>query len=202
MKGMIHKHIITLDIEESIWEHFFTVFPLVLIGTREPDGDYDLATKHLAMPMSWENYFGFVCTPRHGTYHNIKREGVFTVSYLQSPQVLAASIAATPRWEDNTKPSLAALKTFRASRVDGVFAEEGYLFLECELERMVDDLGVNSLILGRIVAAHVHEDAFRGKDRDDNDIIRQMPILAYLYPGRFTEIRASHAFPFPVDFKR
>ncbi len=34
---------VTLDIDEPIWDRFFTVAPLVLIGTVEPDGGYDLA---------------------------------------------------------------------------------------------------------------------------------------------------------------
>ena len=64
---------IELDTTSSIWEKFFTVFPLVVIGTRESDGSDDLAPKHLAMPMSWSNHFGFVCTPRHNTWQNIER---------------------------------------------------------------------------------------------------------------------------------
>ena len=35
--------LIELDTSESIWESFFTVFPLVVIGTREADGSDDLA---------------------------------------------------------------------------------------------------------------------------------------------------------------
>ncbi|NNM01394.1 MAG: flavin reductase, partial [Gammaproteobacteria bacterium] len=44
---------IDLDVGASIWERFFTVFPLVVVGTLEEDGAADLAPKHLAMPMSW-----------------------------------------------------------------------------------------------------------------------------------------------------
>ena len=32
----------------------------------------------MAMPMSWKNHFGFVCTPRHNTYQNIQRSGQFS----------------------------------------------------------------------------------------------------------------------------
>ena len=42
--------LIELDTSESIWEKFFTVFPLVIVGTREEDGSDDLAPKHLAIP--------------------------------------------------------------------------------------------------------------------------------------------------------
>ena len=34
--------LIELDVEEPIWDQFFWVAPLVLIGTREADGSHDL----------------------------------------------------------------------------------------------------------------------------------------------------------------
>ena len=46
---------------------------LVLVGKREPDGGHDLAPKHMSTPIGWDNYYGFVCTPRHHTYGNIQR---------------------------------------------------------------------------------------------------------------------------------
>ncbi len=194
--------LIELDTSSSIWESFFTVFPLVIIGTREADGSDDLAPKHLAIPMSWDNHFGFVCTPRHNTYHNIQRDRQFTVTYMRPSQAVLASLAATPRCEDGSKPITDSLPTFEAESVNAVFVEDGYLFLECELQQMVDDLGDNSLILGRIVKARVAEDAFRSYDQDDEDLIYNSPLLAYLYPGRFTSISDSNQLPLPAGFKR
>jgi flavin reductase (DIM6/NTAB) family NADH-FMN oxidoreductase RutF len=75
------SRLVTLDTSEPIWDRFFSVSPLVLIGSREADGSFDLAPKHMVTPMGWANYFGFVCTPRHRTYSNIARTGAFTVSY-------------------------------------------------------------------------------------------------------------------------
>jgi flavin reductase (DIM6/NTAB) family NADH-FMN oxidoreductase RutF len=198
----IHDRIATLDTKGPIWERFFTVAPLVLIGTRESDLTYDLAPKHMATPLGWQNYFGFVCTPRHRTYQNIQREGAFTVSYPRPTQLVATSLAAAPRCDDAAKPSLSALRTFRASRVDGVFVVDAYLFLECTLHSVVDGFGENSLITGQIAAAHVHEDALRASDRDDHDLIHQSPLLAYLSPGRVARVGQSYSFPFPVDFTR
>jgi flavin reductase (DIM6/NTAB) family NADH-FMN oxidoreductase RutF len=88
--------------------------------------------------------------------------------------------------------------------VEGVFLRDGYLFLECELEKIVDGFGVNSLITGRVVAAHVREEALRASAEvlDDNELLQHSPLLAYLYPGRFTAIKETFSFPFPVDFKR
>jgi len=194
--------LIELDTSSSIWESFYTVFPLVVIGTREADGSDDLAPKHMAMPMSWENHFGFVCTPRHNTHQNIQRDRQFTVTYMRPSQTVLASLAATPRCEDGSKPITGSLPTFEAETVNAVFVEQGYLFLECELQQMVDNLGENSLILGRIVKARVAEDALRSSDQDDEDLIYNAPLLAYLYPGRFSEISNSNQLPFPAGFKR
>ena len=63
--------------------------------------------------------------------------------------------------EDTSKPSLLAFPTFPTSRIDGVFVQDAYAFLECRLERIIDGFGTNSLIVGRIIAAHVHEDVLR-----------------------------------------
>jgi flavin reductase (DIM6/NTAB) family NADH-FMN oxidoreductase RutF len=134
MQKYICEHIATLDTDHPIWERFFTVAPLVLVGTQEQDGAYDLAPKHMALPMGWENYFGFVCTPQHRTYQNIQREKVFSVSYPRPNQLVLTSLAAAPRCEDASKPSLLALPTFPASRIDGVFVQDAYAFLECRLE--------------------------------------------------------------------
>ncbi len=194
--------LIELDITSSIWESFFTVFPLVVIGTREADGSDDLAPKHLAIPMSWENHFGFVCTPRHNTYQNILRDEQFTVTYMRPSQTVLASLAATPRCEDGSKPITQALPTFAAEKINASFVQDGYLFLECRLHQFVDNLGENSLIIGQIVSARVAEDALRASDEDDEDLVYASPLLAYLYPGRFAEIANTNKLPFPAGFKR
>jgi flavin reductase (DIM6/NTAB) family NADH-FMN oxidoreductase RutF len=201
-RAMDTPTLIELDTGSSIWEHFFTVFPLVVIGTREADGGDDLAPKHLAIPLSWSNHFGFVCTPRHNTYQNIRRTRQFTVTYMRPTQTVLASLAATPRCDDGSKPITASLPTFAAQRVDAAFVADGYLFLECELQQMVDELGENSLIIGRILGARVAEDALRASGLDDEDLVFNAPLLAYLYPGRFAEISNSTQLPFPAGFKR
>ncbi|WP_416669877.1 flavin reductase family protein [Egbenema bharatensis] len=194
---------VRLDSQQPIWDHFFLVAPLVVIGTRELEGGYDLAPKHMAMPIGWDNYFGFVCTPRHHTYQNICREKVFTVSFPHPDQVVLASLSATPRCDDGeTKPALSALPTVPATTIDGVFLRDAYLDLECELEQIVDGFGQNSLIVGKIIAAQVQEQAQRVSDRDDQDVLGQAPLLAYLSPGYYTQIDQGAAFPFHVGFKR
>ena len=67
---------------------------------------------------------------------------------------------------------------------------------------MIDDLGDNSLIIGRVRHARAAEDALRAMDRDDGDLIQDSPLLAYLYPGRFAQISVSNQLPLPSGFKR
>lgn len=201
MQSALPQHIHTLPIDLPIWERFFTVAPLVLIGTKEGTG-YDLAPKHLVTPLGWDNYFAFVCAPRHRTYQNIQHAQAFTVSYPRPTQLVLTSLAAAPRCGDDTKPSMPMLPTFPASRIDGIFIEDAAIFLECTLDRIVDGFGDNSLITGRIIAAHAHHDVLRTSEREDQEIIRQAPLLAYLPPGRMTAISESYSFPFPLDFKR
>lgn len=197
------RPLVTLNPDASLWERVFVVAPLVVIGTEEADGGYDLAPKHMAVPMGWGPYFGFVCTPRHATYRNAKREGAFTVTYVRPSQVVLAALAAAPRADGpGAKPSLRALPTVPASVVRGQFLDDGYLFLECELERVVDGFGTNSLIAGRIVAARAHPDALRVSDSDEAERLAHAPLLAYLHPGRYAEVAETHAFPFPAGFTR
>lgn len=196
------QELVRLGADFPIWDRFFQVAPLIVVGTKEPNGSYDLAPKHLAMPMGWDNYFGFVCTPAHATYANAIREGAFTVSFPKPSQVIVASLAAAPRCEGDTKPSLAALKTFSASSVDGVLLVDAHLHLECETYKVFDDFERNSLITGRVVQAHVSEAAIRRSDKDDQDTVFQAPILAYVSPGRYVEVSQTFAFPFPEGMVR
>lgn len=185
----------------SIRERVFAVAPLVLVATKEPNGRYDIAPKHMAMPLGWGDLYCFVCTPRHATHANVEREGVFTVSFPHRFQVVQAALAATRREPDGTKPSLEALPTFPARKIDGVLVHGCYLFLECELERLVR-FGDESLIVGRIVAAAAREEALRDPDRDDTEILRRLAPLAYVSPGRFSAVSDTLSFPFPADFSR
>ncbi len=191
-----------LSTERPIWDRVFSVAPLVIVGSKEESGSFNLAPKHLAMPLGWDNFYCFVCSPRHTTYHNIRRSNEFTVSFPRPSEVLVASLAAAPRCEDQTKPSLLVLPTFPASEVDGVLVEGAYLFLECTLHSITDGFGANSLIIGKVVAASAHEDALRDQDRDEADQLYAFPLLAYLSPGRMAEIRQTTAFPFPAGYSR
>ena len=196
------QKLVQLDLERPIWDRFFWVSPLAVVGTHEPDGSPNFAPKHMVTPMGWENYFGFVCTPRHSTYRNARRESCFTVSMPRPDQVVLASLCATPRCEEAPKAEIRALQTRPASRIAGTFLAQSYLFLECELERIVDGFGENSLVVGKIVAAAVAHDSLRTLERDGQDLIMTSPLLAYLPPLRFARIQRTYSFPFPAGFER
>lgn len=193
---------VTLDTARPIWERFFTVAPLVVVGTQEGEG-YNLAPKHMAAPLGWHNHFGFVCTPRHATYHNAKRYGTFTASFPRPTQVVLAGLSAAAREDrQGRKSTLDALPTVPAEVVDGLFLADAYLMLECELERVVDGFGTNSLLAGRIVAAHVHHDALRRSEVDDQAVLQEAPLLVYISPGRYAVVKKAYPFPFPVGFEK
>lgn len=194
--------LIEIDTDKPVWERFFTVAPLVLIGTRDPDGSLDLAPKHMVTPMGWQNYFGFVCTPSHSTCNNIARTGVFTVSYPKPSQILYSSLAASPRSDEGNKPVLDYFETFPAQCIDGAFIDQCYLYFECRHFKTVDGFANNCLITGEIIAAYADTDFLRVSDRDDQELIHDSPIFAYLSPGRFAAIDRSNAFPFPADMKK
>ena len=59
--------LVELPVGSGLWRAVFSVAPLVLVGTKEGDG-YDFAPKHMAMPLGWEGFYCFVCSPRHATY--------------------------------------------------------------------------------------------------------------------------------------
>lgn len=195
-------NVVALDTSVPVWEQFFTVAPLVLIGTRDEDGSLDLAPKHMVTPMGWQNYFGFVCTPRHKTCVNIKRTGEFTVSYPQPSQVLFTSLAASPRDAAGDKPVIDYFRTFPARCVDGEFIEDGYLFFECRQFRIIEGFGENCLVTGEIIAAWGDDDFLRHTEADDQETIHDAPLFAYLSPGRFATIDRSNAFPFPEAMKK
>jgi flavin reductase (DIM6/NTAB) family NADH-FMN oxidoreductase RutF len=193
--------LVSLPTDEPVWTKVFLVSPLVLVGTLDDAGRPDVAPKHMAMPLGWQNLFCFVCSHRHATLRNAEARGAFTVSFPRPDHVLDASMAAGGRADDGSKPSLAALTTFPATTVEGPLVEGCYLYLECRLERIIEGFGENAIVVGEIVAAAAPEEALRVSDGDDADTIARNPILAYLSPGRFAAVDRSLSFPFPIDFR-
>lgn len=198
------ENMIELDTEKDIWDKCYTVHSLLLIGSKEEDGHYNFAPKHMAMPMGLSNYFGFMGTPRKSTYRNIQREKVFTVSYPKPEQLTLSSLAATRREDDDTKPILDEIPTSPAHKIDGQFIKDSYFQLECKLADIVGKYGEWELIVGEIVAARTVKKMLRPTDSEtkESQLINKNPLLAYLHPNRFSVIKESQVFPFPKVFKR
>ena len=192
----------TIDTSQPVWNSFFTVAPLVLIGTTNEDGEFDFAPKHMVTPLGWQNYFGFVCAPHHGTCANIQRTGEFTVSFVKPNQLLLASLAASPRDGEGDKLILHSFDTFDAQVVDCQFVRDAYLYFECRHFKTIDGFGSNCLISSEIVAAYAEPEFLRAPDCDDQELIHDSPLMAYLAPGRFASIDRSNGFPFPADMKK
>ena len=196
------RGVVSLELTSPIWERFFTVAPLAIVGTLEPDGSPDLAPKHMVTPLGWGNFVGFVCSPGHATYRNAVRTGEFTMSFPRPDAVVLASLAAAPRCDGSDKPSLELLETFQGGAVAAPLVAGSYLYLECRLHGTWDNFGKNSMVAGEIVAAHVSQEGVRRPDGDDVELMAREPLLAYLPPGRFARVDASEAFPFHEGMKK
>ena len=194
---------VSLDTKKSLWEQFHTVAPLVVIGTKEENG-FDLAPKHMVTPIGFSNYFAFVCTPRHRTYHNIKKHGKFSVSYVKPDQILLSSIAAMPRCsvEDYPRDVVQHIPTVTSEDGDHLFVEDSYLFLECDVHKIFDGFDDYSIITGTVEKAFVHKDFMIHSDQGQQARIYKNPLLVYAAPGRFAEIHETMAYPYPKDFER
>lgn len=185
--------LISLELDQSIWDRFFTVAPMVVVGTRGVNGSQDLFATHRGFPMGPENLFAFLAAPESGAVVNAVRIGEFGVSFLRPDQVVEASLAASER--ESQHPLLAEIPTFPASRIGSVLVSGAHAHLECRVDRIIEDLGSGVLVMGRVVAAHVDRGARRLSDRDDCDVLANHPLLAFVAPGRFAKIDQTDAFP-------
>jgi flavin reductase (DIM6/NTAB) family NADH-FMN oxidoreductase RutF len=195
-------NMIDLTPDGELWNRFYSVHGLFLVGSEEDDGRFNLAPKHMGMPLGFSPYFGFIGTPRKSTYRNIARTGVFTVSYPRPDQLIITSLSASPRESDHTKPIIDQLETLPAQKVKGIVLDGAYVQLECELHEMIGQYGEWELIVGKVIAAHADPEIIRSSAADDADLIYQHPLLAYLHPNRHAKIDSTTAFPLPKHFKR
>ena len=203
MKENVLNNFISLNPKESLWEHFYTVAPLIVVGSKN-NGDFNLAPKHMATPIGFSNYFGFVCTPRHVTYQNIKKEKKFTVSFVKPSQLVTASLAASPRGENkkNFKEVIKCLSTFSTSKKNNLFITDSYVLFECSLYKVIDGFDDYSIITGKIDTAWVHKEDKIYSDIDEQQHLYNNPLLVYISQGRFANVKETFNFPFPKNFQR
>ncbi|MCQ0112662.1 NADH-FMN oxidoreductase RutF, flavin reductase (DIM6/NTAB) family [Zhouia amylolytica] len=203
MKLNKNHNYVSLDIGFPIWDKTFIAAPLVVIGTKENDG-YDMAPKHMITPLGFQNYFGFVCTPKHATYRNVKVSKTFTVSFLLPESVTIASLSAFPRDQITSKSEniINALPTLKSDHIDALILKDSYLRLECKLFKIIDGFGENSIISGIITHASVNENYLIESEKDQQSQLKDHGLLVYIAPGRFAKVTETFNFPFPKGFKR
>ncbi|MBT8236203.1 MAG: flavin reductase [Bacteroidia bacterium] len=203
MNTLALDKLVSLDVSTPIWDQVFTIAPLVIVGTQEGES-FDLAPKHMAFPMGFDNYFGFVCTPAHQTYHNAKKFKAFSVSFPTPEQIISTSLSASRRLEGLSKSDsiLNALGVASAIQIEAPVIRDAYLYLECSLHKIIDGFGTNSLITGIIEAAYVDKNYHRASEVDEGQRIHDHPLLAYVANGRFAEVSETYNFPYPKDFSR
>lgn len=181
---------VELDPADTLWESFYTVAPLALIGTMEVDGSPDVAPKHQVTALGHRSLIGFVCSPQHATYRNALATESFTVGFPPPEMVVAASLAAGPRDADGDKPTLDLISLSPARVIEGVLVDGCLVQLECRLERVIDDLDGSALLVGRVVAAFASQRA----------LLDSTPLLAYVHPGRIASVHDSKEFPYHRGF--
>lgn len=193
----------SLNLSTAVWDRVFMVAPLIVVGTREGI-QYDMAPKHMAFPVGFENYFGFVCTPEHGTYQNIRRTGEFTISFPLPDDVVPVSLSSTSREELISKyhDVVRSLPVVKAETMDLPVLRDAYLVFECSAYKVVDGFGENSIITGEITAAYVKNDYRRVSDNDAQGQLNEHNLLAFIAPDRFARISETHKFPFPKNFRK
>lgn len=203
MEVIGEQHITQLNVKQSLWDQVFTIAPLVVVGTRENKG-YDLAPKHMVSPIGFGPYFAFVCTPRHGTFRNIRESGEFTVSFPKPDQLVFTSLSASPRQESVSKSDtvLGTLPVVKALGMDAPLIDGSYLYLECRFYKLIEGFDDYAIITGEVLAAYADKEYARISEQDEQEQLHNNPLLAYVAPGRFARIAQTYNFPFPKDFKR
>jgi hypothetical protein len=195
--------VVELDTSASIWERSFTLFPLVVVGSLDREGALDLAPKHLAMPMSWQNDFGFVCTPRHRTYDNVRTTGVFTVTYVRPDQAVFASLAASPRDADGNKADHRPARDHAGEAHRRALPRRRLpvprVRAAPHLRRLRQEQPDHGPHRGRPGRGRRRAQRRRWTTRT---CCSRAPLLAYLYPGRFATVADSNQLPFPAGFSR
>lgn len=183
---------LSLDLEHPVWDRFFSVAPLVVIGSRDDRGHDEFYATHRAGPPGSDNRFCFFVPSDCSTARNVVRRRVFTASFLRPDQVVLASLTAAGSADH---PLTGEIATLPARHVDAPMVHGAYVLLECRVERVIDGFGASSLVDGSIVAAHLDREARRHSEADDYDLLRRRPVLAFVSPGRIATIGHSDALP-------
>jgi flavin reductase (DIM6/NTAB) family NADH-FMN oxidoreductase RutF len=113
---------------------------------------------------------------------NIRARGEFVVNMVPEELAEAMNVTATnaPRGTDETR--LAGLEVVRCTVVDVPRIERSPVALECKLFEVIEPGGSSTIVLGRIVYAHVRESAFEDLGKLHIDLAR-MRLIGWLHGG-------------------
>jgi len=197
---------VSFDPSKSVLAQFVHLSPVTLITTICSKGIPDVAAKTQSIPVGREgNFFLFVCTPEHRTYHNVKATKEFVVNY--PPQEIIEKIGLTASiFEDENidKISRIGLTAIPSLRVKPPRIAECSIHLECKLVE-IRDHAQYGIIIGNVVAASGNEETVLMQGSATELVNRNLsrnPLLAYITPGHlFSTITEGKKFPLPKKYK-
>jgi len=181
---------------------YFTVKPTILVTTLGPGNIPNVAPKTQCMDVGRrEEYFAFVCTPKHHTYQNAKANKEFVANY-PSPELIQKVSATSQSAENVDEIALVGLTGIPSLVVKPPRIKECRVHLECKVVE-IKDLDVASIILGKVVARSASKEASfeRGKAKERINLLSNHPLLAYVYPDHYTTIGSATEFIFPKNYK-
>ena len=62
--------VLSFELDQSIWDRFFTVGRLIIVGTPNADGSQDLFATPRGFPMGPANLFAFLAAPENAAVVN------------------------------------------------------------------------------------------------------------------------------------
>jgi len=186
-----------LDLNRFVGRNFFWPEGIVLVTTLSPDGMPNVAPKTQAAPVGRRNFWSFACTPSHHTHKYIEAGGEFVIN-IPGPELIKNISLAARRFaldEDEIRGS--ELTAMPSREVSPPSIAECRVHLECRLHRIVEGLGEDSLIIGRVVAASADSDIIDPSP----DSLQRHPLLVYVYPDHWTMVKEAERFRFPAEYK-
>jgi flavin reductase (DIM6/NTAB) family NADH-FMN oxidoreductase RutF len=156
--------------------------PIGWIGTRRPDGSYNLAPFSFFNVVSSNPPVVLFSGGRHAdrpkdTTELAVETGEFSVNIVSESVVEAMAVTSGTFAADDDEFEIAGLTPTPGTKIDAPLVTESPANLECTVRQMIE-LGENTrLIIGDVVAIHVEEGVLDGT-RIDNDALQAVGRMA------------------------
>jgi flavin reductase (DIM6/NTAB) family NADH-FMN oxidoreductase RutF len=158
--------------------------PIGWIGTRRPDGSFNLAPFSFFNAVSSDPPIVLFSAGRHrdrpkDSATNAEESGAFTVNVVSEDLAVPMNQTSATYGPEDDEFAIAGLTAIQGTLVDAPLVAESPANLECRVIDVVAVGGENGtrLVLGEVVMIHVREDALDGT-RVDPDVIRAVGRLA------------------------